>query len=136
MQRATRLETLSQKYHRDCRVEALSKWIKMHPLRNSASMKAGVVGRDGCTNAVGPHSRRIRMQMRRRSRVSRAGCTHAQNSGQTTYKTGYSHGDRPHMAITDVHHICHIGQIKCTRKHDYQHLRVPSSHVRSEAENA
>ena len=25
------------------------------------------------------------------------------------YNTGYSHGERPHMAIADVHHTCHIG---------------------------
>ena len=34
-------------------------------------------------DAVGPHSRRNRMQTRWRLRVSRAGCTHAQQSGQT-----------------------------------------------------
>ena len=54
----------------------------MHPLRISALMKAGVVGRDDCTSAVGPQKSKNRVQMRRRSRVSRAGCTHAQNSGQ------------------------------------------------------
>ena len=42
----------------------------------------------------------------------------------------------PPMAIADVHHTCHIGQVKCTRINIIQHLRVPSSHVRSEAENA
>ena len=56
--------------------------------------------------------------MRWRSRVSRTGCTHAQESGQTDYRiTGYSHGDRPHMAIADVHHTCHIISGQCTRKH-------------------
>ena len=42
----------------------------------------------------------------------------------------------PPMAIADVHHTCHIGQVKCTRINIIQHLRVPSSHARSEAENA
>ena len=32
----------------------------MHPLRISALMKAGVVGRDDCTGAVGPQGRRNR----------------------------------------------------------------------------
>ena len=50
----------------------------MHPLRISAAMQSGVVGRDDCSGAVGPHKSKNRMQTRRRSRVSRAGCTHAQ----------------------------------------------------------
>ena len=48
-------------------------------------------------------------------------------TAQWTYNlqnTGYSHGDRPHMAIADVHHTCHIGQVKCTRKHN--HTASPS----------
>ena len=60
--------------------------MMMHPLRISASMKAGVVGRDGCSGAVGPHRSKNRMQMRRRSRVSRAGGIHAQQSGQADYR--------------------------------------------------
>ena len=40
----------------------------------------------------------------------------------------------PPMAIADVHHTCHICQVKCTRININKHLRVPSSHVRSEAE--
>ena len=51
----------------------------MHPLRISALMKAGLVGRDDCTGAVGPHKSKNRVQMRRRSQVSRAGCTHARD---------------------------------------------------------
>ena len=91
----------------------------MHPLRISASMKAGVVGRDGCTNAVGPHSPRIRMQTWQRSRVSRAGCTNAQQSGQMHRLQDSRMAIAPKMAIADVHHTCHIVQIKCTRKHNY-----------------
>ena len=40
--------------------------------------------------------------------MSRAGCPSAQHSGQTYRITGYPHGDRPQMAIADVHHTCHI----------------------------
>ena len=54
------------------------------PLQNFATMQSGVVGRDGCSDAVVPHSRRSRMQTQRRSQVSRAGCTHAQHCGQIT----------------------------------------------------
>ena len=50
--------------------------------------------------------------------------------------TEYSLGDRPQMAIADVHHTYHIVQVKCTRIIIIQHLRVPSSQFRSEAENA
>ena len=96
----------------------------------------GVVGRDDCTDAVGPHSRRslnadtaaiasepIRMH------------THTEN-WTNEYITGYSHGDRPHMAIADVHHTCHImsGQMY-EEEHDTTFL-TPSTQVRSEAENA
>ena len=42
----------------------------------------------------------------------------------------------PPMAIADVHPTCHIMSGQCTRKHNVQHLRVPSSPFRSEAENA
>ena len=59
-------------------------------------MKAGVVGRDGCTMTVGPHKSKDHVQRRRRSRVSRAGCTHAQQVDKCRLQnTGYSHGDRP-----------------------------------------
>ena len=89
----------------------------MHPLRISASMKAGVVSRYDCSGAVGPHKSKNRMQMRRRSRVSRAGCTHAQNSGQTDYNSRILAWRSPPMAIADVHHTCHIISGQCTRKH-------------------
>ena len=59
----------------------------MHPLRISDAMQSGVVGRYDCSGAVGPHKSKNRMQTRRRSRMRRAGCTHAQNSGQTDYKS-------------------------------------------------
>ena len=48
--------------------------------------------------------------------------THRKLDKQTDYR--YSHGDRPQMAIADVHHTCHIIQIKCTRKHN--HTASPS----------
>ena len=119
-----------------CRVDARTKWMMLHPLRISDSMQSGVSGRDGCTQSVGPHKSKDRMQMRRRSRVSRARCTHAQQSGQTDYNTGYSHGDRPlwrsQMFITPVTSF----QVNVRGNINVQHLRVPSSHVRSEAENA
>ena len=112
-----------------------SSGMSITPCEFPTLQQSGVVGRDDCTMRWALTSRRSPRAARRRSRVSQSGCTHAQETGQQTdYR--YSHGDRPHMAIADVHHICHIGQIKCTRKHDYQHLRVPSSHVRNEAENA
>ena len=44
---------------------------------------------------------------------------HERTAQWTKQITGYSHGNRPQMAITDVHHTCHIVQIKCTRKHHY-----------------
>ena len=77
----------------------------------------------------------VSMQTRWRSRASRVRM-HARTAQWTKQITEYSHGDRPQMAIADVHHICHIGQVKCTRIIIIQHLRVPSSQFRSEAENA
>ena len=59
------------------------------------------------------------MRTRRQSRVSRVGCTHAQQSGQTYRITGYSHGDRPQMAIVGVHHICHITAGQMYEGHHY-----------------
>ena len=80
--------------------------------------QSGVIGRDDCTMRWALTSRRSQRAVRRRSRVSQSGCTHAQETGQQTdYRN--SHGDRPHMAIADVHHICHICQVKCTRKQRY-----------------
>ena len=89
----------------------------MHPLRISASMKAGVVGRDGCSGAVGPHRSKNRMQKRRRSRVSRAGCTHAQQVDKQLTELQTLAWRSPPMAIADVHHTCHIKSGQCTRKH-------------------
>ena len=76
------------------------------------------------------------MQSRRRSRVSRVRMHTRTAQWTTDYNAGYSHGDRPQMAIADVHHTCHIGQVKCMRIHIIQHFDNPSSHVRIEAENA
>ena len=90
----------------------------MHPLRISASMKAGVVGRYDCSGAVGPHKSKDHMQTRRRSRVSQAGCTRAQHSGQMQITISRILAWRsPPMAIADVHHTCHIISGQCTRKH-------------------
>ena len=80
------MKELQNARHHNCRVEALDKWMMMHPLRISDSMQSGISGRDGCTQSVGPHKSKDRMQMRRQSRVSRAGCTHAQQSGQSDYR--------------------------------------------------
>ena len=54
----------------NCHGKHGSSGIVDHPLRISVAMQSGVVGRDGCSDAVGPHSRRSRMQTRRRSQVS------------------------------------------------------------------
>ena len=91
--------------------------MMMHPLRISASMKAGVVGRDGCSGAVGPHRSKNRMQTRRRSRVSRAGCTNAQQVDKQITELQTLAWRSPPMAIADVHHTCHIKSGQCTRKH-------------------
>ena len=102
-----------------CRRKRGSSGMVDHPLRNSATMQSGVVGKDGCSDAVGPHNQRICMQMWRRSRVSQTGCTHAQHCGQYYKKTGYSHGDRPQMAIAGVHHTCHIIASQMYEEHHY-----------------
>ena len=102
-----------------CRRKRGSNGMVDHPLQNSAAMQSGAVGRDGCSDAVGPHSRRSCMQTRQQSRVSRAGCTHAQQSGQMYRIIGYSHGDRPQMAIAGVHHICHITAGQMYEEHHY-----------------
>ena len=69
-----------------CRVEARIKWDVDHPLRISDAVAVGRSRQGRLYNAVGPHSRRIRMQTRRQSRVSQSGCSHAQHSGQTDYR--------------------------------------------------
>ena len=60
----------------------------------------------------------VNTQTRRRSRVSRIRM-HSRTAQWTKQITGYSHGDRPQMAIADVHHTCHIVQVKCTRNDHY-----------------
>ena len=119
-----------------CHGKRGSSGIAIHPPRFSTSMKSGVVGRDGCSVAVGPHSRRSHVQMWRRSRVSRSGCTHAQQSGQRVMVTEYSHGDRPQMAIAGVHHTCHFMSGQMYEEEHYTTFPTPSSQVRIEAENA
>ena len=107
-----------------CRGKRWASGSRCTPYEFPTRLRSGIVGRTVVQLQWALTRWRIRMQTRRRSRVSRAGCTHTQNSGQTDYNAGYSHGDRPHMAIADVHHTCHIIQIKCTRKHN--HTASPS----------
>ena len=110
---------LSAGQSRQVSQEAWIKWNCDSPPTFSPSMKSGVVGRDGRSVAVGPHNRRSHVQMWQRPRVSRAGCTNAQQSGQTYRITGYSHGDRPQMAIAGVHHTCHIAAGQMYEEHHY-----------------
>ena len=53
---------------------------------------------------MGPHSRRIVMQTRRRSRVSQSGCTHAAKRWTNRLQYRILAWRSPPMAIADVHH--------------------------------
>ena len=91
--------------------------MMLHPLRISDSMQSGVSGRDGCTQSVGPHKSKNRMQTRRRLRMSRAGCTNAQQVDKQITEYRILAWRSPPMAITDVHHTCHLMSGQCTRKY-------------------
>ena len=98
-----------------CRVEANSSGGRCTPCEFPVLQHSGVSGRVDCTLAVGPHGRRVRMQSRRRSRVSRVRMLSrtAQFTGQTDYKIlawrSPPNGDRRCSS-----HLSHH-QIKCTR---------------------
>ena len=53
---------------------------------------------------------------------------HKRTAQWTTYRiTGYSHGDRPQMAIAGVHHTCHINAGQMYEEHHY--TTISDSHV-------
>ena len=89
----------------------------MHPLRISAAMQSGVVGRYDRSGAVGPHKSKDHNADAAAiaSEPSRMHARKAQWTNRLQYRILAWRS--PPMAIADVHHTCHIISGQCMRKH-------------------
>ena len=98
-----------------------------HPLQNSIAMQSSVVGRDDCSDAVGPHKSK-ELHADAAAIASEPSRMHTRTALWTRlHNTGYSHGDRPQMAIVGVHHSCHLMSDQMYEEQQSTAFPTPSS---------